>query len=261
MSPVAAASTSTWVGPTAERRARRARRRRSPLPPRSAWCPTRRGVAVILDDDRLAQGRRRPRCRWDSASAQAAMVSPLIRPGTTWSTSSGRRTHRASASTTTLTGSSRPGATSRPISSATTARSLTGFSESPPPPSDAGASNDVHPSSAARRQVSRSNPSGSDARARVRGDRHLVGDEPSRRGPEELDVVVQVEAHAGPSLQIASNHARVARRTARDPPAPSSAPRARTTRGNRRRRTPRRARGGGPRRRRTARGSSGAVER
>ena len=81
----------------------------------------------------------------------AATSSPLSRPGSTAAFCSAEPACDT-AWATTFTGTSGPGATSLPISSATSTRSSSPCSENEPPPSASDTSIEVHPSSAPRRQ-------------------------------------------------------------------------------------------------------------
>ena len=81
------------------------------------------------------------------AMHHAATISPATMPGST-SARSSAEPPRATASATTFVGTSGPGETRRPISSATIARSTTPSPERLPPPSSSGTRNDAQPSSA-----------------------------------------------------------------------------------------------------------------
>ena len=132
---------------------------------------------------------------------------------------------RASVSATTLTGRSGPGDTSRPISSATSTRS------SRPVAADAaaaelarGPASSVHPSSAPRRQYSRSKPPPGRRRAsRTLRERALGLEEAARRLDEQLLVVLQLQLHrrSSPRSRVAAPMLATAHRTA--PRARSSA--------------------------------------
>ena len=101
----------------------------------------------------------------------AATASPERRPGSTAAFCSGEP-EPARAEATTFTGTSGPGVTMRPISSATSTRSSSPCSLRLPPPSASGTSIEVQPSSAPRRHHRRSKPAGSCSSARTAGSGH-----------------------------------------------------------------------------------------
>src|SRR5262245_33304907 len=100
-----------------------------------------------------------------------------------------------SAAATTFVDTSGPGAACRPNSYAITLRSTSPSPLMLPPPCASLTSNDVHPSSAPRRQYPGSNPTGS-LRSAQRLDRRLVVEEAGGRLLEELLVRRQIQAHA-----------------------------------------------------------------
>ena len=109
----------------------------------SAWAPASTGEQVPESTKPSPSGRP-PTGR---APHQAATRSPASSPGSTSAFWSGEPT-RPSAPATTLTGTRGPGATTRPISSATSTRSSRPCSENEPPPSASGTSSEVQPSCA-----------------------------------------------------------------------------------------------------------------
>ncbi len=114
----------------------------------SAWAPASTGEQVPESTKPPPSGRPLT----GRAPHQAAMRSPPSKPGSTSAFCSDEPV-RPRAPATTLTGTSGPGATTRPISSATSTRSSTPCSENEPPPSASGTSSDVQPSCAPRTQT------------------------------------------------------------------------------------------------------------
>ncbi len=94
----------------------------------------------------------------NSGGLQAATVSPPTRPARCWLWLDPPARDRAPA--TTLVGTSGPGDTNWPTSSATRPRSASPPPETEPPPCSSATSMETHPSSAPRRHHARSNPPG-----------------------------------------------------------------------------------------------------
>ena len=95
----------------------------------------------------------RPGTRWPVAS-------PVRSPGRTLGLLRRSEPDSDSAAATTLVGTSGPGETRRPISSATSTRSSSPCPETLPPPCSSDTSSDVQPSSAPRRHQSSGKPAG-----------------------------------------------------------------------------------------------------
>ena len=177
----------------------------------SAWAPASTGSAVPSSTNPLPSrdavtgtGRgadRRPDPA-GFASAHAAMVSPAHSPGRRSACCAGVP-ERASAAATTLTGRSGPGATCAPKISASAARSVTPAPVIAPPPNAAGTSSEVQPSSAPRRQKSRSKPVSERRERPDRRERAFTAEELPRRGAEQLLVLGDDDVH-GQSCTISS---------------------------------------------------------